>query len=184
MFSPGEVIELFTSKKGNQIEFRFPTMADVEKLRDYINELSLEDTFITLNGEQYSFEEERKVVEEWLKKMEAGDQAVVIAFSDDKLIAITDVSRGTRREKHVGTIGISIHKDFRQEGIGTRLMEVMIECGKKMNLRLLLLHVYEPNEHARYVYKKVGFNEVGRVPEGTLFHGEYIDNIIMTKRLD
>lgn len=183
MFESGQVIETFTTREGNDILFKFPSLSDVEKLRNYINELSLEDTFITLSGEQYSVEEEKKVVEEWVDEMSKGDTAVIVGWLEDKVISITQVTRGTRREKHVGTIGISVRKGYREEGIGTRSMELLESFAHQMNLKLLVLHVYQPNDHALYVYEKVGYKEVGRIPKGSLFHGEYIDNIIMVKHL-
>lgn len=183
MFLPGEPISSFISKKGNEVLLRFPSVRDVEEHTHYINKLSLEDTFITLSGEQFTIEEESKIVSEWLENMKNGDKCVIDAFVGDKLVGLLHIDRLTRRNKHVGHLGISVAKDYREEGIGKALLLESIKFAKQMNLRMLELEVYSLNENAIGLYKSVGFVEVGRIPGKTFFHGNYVDQIIMVKNL-
>ena len=45
-------IAKFIAKSGEEIFFRYPTIKDVEQLKNYINQISLEKTFILYQGEQ------------------------------------------------------------------------------------------------------------------------------------
>ena len=183
MFTPGTIISEFTSKKGKKIVFRLPVLDDVPLLTQYVNTISDEDTFVTLSGEHYTEEEEQKVVEEWIMKMSKNDKVVLVGFDGPTLVAIADIDRLARRSKHVGHLGISIAKDYRDEGIGTKLMETLVELARKMGLQMIELVAYLPNTQAIHVYTKVGFKEVGRIPKKALFHGELIDEVIMLKSL-
>jgi ribosomal protein S18 acetylase RimI-like enzyme len=55
-----------------------------------------------------------------------------------------------------------VHEEFRGQGIGTKaLMHAIHEC-KKMNLHALRLEVTKSNSDAMRLYKKVGFQDLGR----------------------
>jgi len=45
------------------------------------------------------------------------------------------------------------------------------------------LEVFEKNERAIHVYQKMGYKVNGRIPEGVLQNGEYMDVLIMTRKL-
>lgn len=183
MFSPGQHVGTFQSKKENEIIVRFVVSEDAENLLEYINTLSREDTFITLSGEQYTLEEEKKYIQGWIEGMALGTEAALVSYCGDELISIANVHRGVRREKHIGTIGLSIKKEYRGQGIGSRVLKYVCTVSKQMGLRILKLQVYSPNHAAITLYIKEGFKEVGRIPEGALLHNEYVDEIIMVKKL-
>ena len=50
-------------------------------------------------------------------------------------------------------------------------------------LRIITLGVFATNDIAMNMYKKFGFVEFGRLPEGVLHRGNYIDHIYMYKRV-
>ena len=76
-----------------------------------------------------------------------------------------------------------IAKDYRNKGIGTKLMILLADIGKKMGLRMLVLSVFATNPQAFHVYQKVGYQQVARIPQMYYRHGEYVDEIRMAKFL-
>jgi len=52
-----------------------------------------------------------------------------------------------------------------------------------MRLKSVKLEVFENNEPAIALYEKMGYKITGRVPGAILYKGEYIDSLIMTKKL-
>src|SRR3989344_7308432 len=117
-FTPGASIKTFTSKNGREVILRFPKEDDLQQLTDFINEVSKEDTFISLSGEQFTLEEEKKYVDDVLKKMQEGTVAKIVATINNQIVGTADVTRQERRTKTVGIFGITIAKDYRGEGIG------------------------------------------------------------------
>lgn len=63
-------------------------------------------------------------------------------------------------ELHVNNI--AAHPQFRQRGIGSRLMETAIEEGRRRGIAFVLLEVRASNEAAQSLYRKLGFNFVAR----------------------
>lgn len=74
---------------------------------------------------------------------------------------------------------LAVDKEYQHRGIGTLLMEDMINEAKLDNLTALTLEVEENNENAIGLYKKTGFEEEGRRKE---FYKNKKDAIIMWYR--
>ena len=58
-------------------------------------------------------------------------------------------------------MNVVVRKDFRNQGIGTLLLENIINLCKELKLNFLTLEVNEENFSAIHLYKKFGFEEVG-----------------------
>ena len=173
------------TKKGKDILIRYPEIGDLEKLLNFINELSDERTFIRYQGEHETKESE----EEWLKgRLEEIDNKKTVhllAFSDNKLVGATEIHLRDKTEKHLGDFGITVARMFRGEGIGKNLMDLIIkEAIKELSgLRIITLEVFSTNDIAKKLYKKLGFIEYGLLPNGIIRDGKFEDAILMYKNI-
>ena len=82
-------------------------------------------------------------------------------------------------ELHVNNI--AAHPDFRQRGIGARLMQTAIEEGRRRGIAFVLLEVRASNEAAQSLYRKLGFSFVARRRDYYRFPTE--DAFVMKKEL-
>lgn len=182
---PGKIIYRGKTKKGNEIVIRYPLSTDAQKMCNYINILSDEQTFIRFQGEKMSLEEETKYLEIQLKKIILNQVVLLLVFSNDKLIGQSDIVMQDKIEKHIGIFGITLAKDFRGEGIGKLLMNLVLNEAKKNipQLQIIKLGVYANNELAIKIYKKAGFKEFGKLPKGILTPKGYFDHIYMFKNV-
>jgi ribosomal-protein-alanine N-acetyltransferase len=62
-------------------------------------------------------------------------------------------------EAHV--LNICIASDLREQGIGRRLMEFLIEQARKMGMQDMFLEVRPSNPSAIHLYESIGFARVG-----------------------
>ena len=180
---PGKNIKTFINKKGVSILLRFASVEDAPQMTSYINEISKEDTFINFSGEQLSLEEETKYAKGVIEKMLQGNEVKVLAFVGKELVGSADIIRNVRRMNHFGEMAFSIKKEYRGTGIGHEMMQILIDIAKQLGLRYLELSVFANNIAGHNLYKKVGFKEVGRIPEKFSYRGSYEDAIIMVKKL-
>lgn len=82
--------------------------------------------------------------------------------------------------KHVAELNIAVHKGFQKKGIGTQLLEYLIDWAKKSPIiEKIQLNVRASNTHAISLYKKLGFEEEGRLKNQVKVNDRYIDDIIM-----
>jgi ribosomal-protein-alanine N-acetyltransferase len=63
-------------------------------------------------------------------------------------------------ELHVNNI--ASHPDYRKVGIGQNLMETAIDEGRMRGVSFVLLEVRASNETAQSLYRRLGFNFIGR----------------------
>lgn len=169
------------TKSGDDYVIRDVEMRDVSGLVEYINTLSNEQTYILLQGEQKTIEEEKSYVEDLLSKMSKNLIVALVVESKGKIIGHTTFGMRTRVESHVGSIGISLSSDYRDQGIGRILLSKLIEIGKQklQGLKIIELGVFGNNERAIHLYQSLGFIKYGVLPKGINHKGQFIDHIFM-----
>lgn len=77
---------------------------------------------------------------------------------------------------------VAVHPDFRCSGYGSILIDKLVETAKKLKLELLTLEVRAGNIPAQHLYKKYGFEILGKRPRYYADNKE--DALIMTKTLN
>ncbi len=171
------------TKNGKPIIIRYPVKSDVKAMLEYINKLSQERTFIRMQGEIITFTEEKKYLEKLLKKIRNKQTIQLLVFDREKLVGVSDINMQEKIEKHVGLFGITVAKEFRREGIGSLLMDLIFNEAIKniSDLEIIKLGCFSNNTLALKMYKKFGFKEYGRLPNGIKLHDKYVDHIYMYK---
>ncbi|MCL1842589.1 MAG: GNAT family N-acetyltransferase [Defluviitaleaceae bacterium] len=78
-------------------------------------------------------------------------------------------------------LGIFIgEEEYRGKSYGAEAVLLILEYGfKTLNLNNIMLTVHADNYTAIACYEKVGFREVGRLPEWVFKDGQYIDKLYM-----
>lgn len=183
---PGKIVFRGTTKKGKDIIVRHPTRKDVSVMRNYMNTLSKEKTFIRFQGEQVSFKDEKKYLDSFLRQMSKNEAVKLLVFSKKELAAVADIKLEDKISSHVGNFGITVAKGFRNEGVGKLLMRLVLdEAGKNMKkLKIVSLGVFATNPVAQRMYKKrFGFREYGRLPRGIKHRGKFTDQIFLYKMI-
>lgn len=176
-------LKSFESKKGNTITFRHPEEGDVDILLDFINALIDEDIYIQLHGKHVTREHEEEYVKNSVSDLKAKNAVHVLAFHNNVLVGNASIIKGKHRHEHIGLFGIALAKDYRGEGIGEKLTEYVLSQVSSINIQMVELKVYHPNDAAINLYKKLGFKEIGRFPGGAKYKDDYIDEIWMVKEL-
>ena len=179
----GRILKVFKAKDGRKVTLRAPRWDDLDDLLDMINSLVEEGAEIMMDQKQ-TRDEELNWLARNLSDQEKKERTYVAAEVDGKLIANSQVSRfGAGRQSHVGLLGIAIRDGYRNIGIGTQMMETLLDEGKKMGIKVLILDMFATNKRAKHVYEKMGFREVGRIPKKIFKDSKYIDEILMTLEL-
>lgn len=179
----GKIVFKGHSKGGKEIVIRYPNKNDVQLMWEYINKISKERTFISYQGEEVSLEEEEKFLNSQLEKIAKNLAILLLVICGEKVIGISGIDMKSRIEKHIGVFGISIAKDFRGEGIGSQLMQLVISEAEKNipQLEIITLGIFSNNDLAKQMYKKFGFVEYGILPRGIKLEKGYADGVYMYK---
>lgn len=91
--------------------------------------------------------------------------------------------QGYKKFAHNCLLTIIVDQQYRNKGIGTKLIEGLFTLGKeKFNLEILHLEVYETNP-AISLYERMGFTPFGRHKNFIKDEGRYIGKIFMQRQL-
>lgn len=109
----------------------------------------------------------------------------LVAEIDGRVVGQLRCTGYRRREfRHVASLDIAIHRDFRGQGIGTLLMKETVNWAVSTgSIKRLELSVYTSNEVALRLYKKTGFEVEGLRKKGLCHRGKYVDYFTMAKLL-
>ena len=179
-------MEPITSKSGKMISLRQIDSADANLMFDYITEIGLEDTFIFINPDSMeTFESEEKYVQHCVNQVANKKMVKLLAFNGELLVGVADICKLDKRQQHLGRFGITLRKPYRGEGIGKALVLRTIDLAKRdLGISKVILGCFANNQIGLSLYKSLGFEEYGRMPEGVLYKGEYIDEVLMYKDLN
>jgi RimJ/RimL family protein N-acetyltransferase len=175
----------YTLKNGKSVVIRQPTLDDESAYIDYISLIFQDDQFfLTTHEESQAFRTPEKVRERITKSQDPSQGILLMAWDGNKAISMADLTRGIKkRNGHVGSLGISILPEYRGLGLGTAIIEHLIEWAQKdALLEKLTLSVYTDNLPAIKLYQKLDFQEEGRQKrEMKNADGSYKDLILMSK---
>jgi putative acetyltransferase len=86
------------------------------------------------------------------------------------------------RVRHAGTIGMAVRDDWQGRGVGTSLMEAVLDLADNwLNLSRIELQVYADNSAAVALYKRFGFEIEGTHRCYAFRDGEYVDAYSMAR---
>jgi RimJ/RimL family protein N-acetyltransferase len=180
--SPGTVLYVFDAKDGREVILRTPKWDDIDDALDFINSLVEEDAMILMKTKK-TREEEIDWLANNLKRLEKGQFIMVCAEVDGKMVGVCEIEPMFGKMSHTGNLGISVKKGYRDIGIGLDLMKEAEKHAIHKGLKTVCLEVFEGNDRAIHVYEKMGYEVTGRKPGAVLHKGEYIDSIVMTRKL-
>jgi len=122
----------------------------------------------------------------WKKRLtDAGDEMVaLVACVEGEVVAMAGLHLYTKspRRKHVGYIGMAVHDKWQSKGVGTALINALIDLADNwLNLARLELNVWTDNEPALRLYKKLGFEIEGTQKKFAFRDGAYVDAYAMAR---
>ena len=125
-------------------------------------------------------EEEELIKEKIINR--GKNQYWYVAEENGKVIGLGILmNHGNLRKKHVGVITLMVNSDYQNKGVGSLLMDKLINLSESLNIIRLELCVFRDNYKAINLYKKFGFKEEGIKVKSALKNGEYIDEIMMAR---
>ncbi|MDD3194003.1 MAG: GNAT family N-acetyltransferase [Oscillospiraceae bacterium] len=86
------------------------------------------------------------------------------------------------RTRHVGAVGIMVHRDWQGRGVGTQLMETVLDMADNwLMLVRVELTAFVDNAPAIRLYEKMGFVIEGRSRAAAIRQGKYEDEYLMAR---
>jgi RimJ/RimL family protein N-acetyltransferase len=184
----GQIYKQFTAKNGKTVTLRAIRWEDLDQCLEFANHLVEErqadpDFGIILDKKQ-TLETEASWLADKLASIELGNQVRVVAEAEGKFVGNSEVVRGQSSDEfHHCKLGITVLKEYRTQGIGLQMMNILVDQSRREGLKTIELEVFANNPRAVHVYEKVGFKQVGRIPKKIFRKGRIMDIIVMAIEL-
>ena len=178
VFAPTEIM----LKDGAQVCLRSPEVVDAPRLLEYLDAVRRETDYLQMSPADPlpSLEWERQ----WIASIRAGSGVQIVAeCKAGEVIALCRVSGGEQlKVRHRGEVAISTRAAWANRGLGTALMQQLIEWAEASDdINILTLSLHHDNTRASRVYTKLGFTQDGIRPRTVKRPDGYADEVMMSR---
>ena len=165
---------------GQILSIREALRQDATRLIQYLEKIPYDSEFLTFGPGELTLsvdEEEKMIVENY----QAPNKVTLVVEVDNKIIGCLNFRGGPRpRNEHAGEFGVSVLKEYWGQGIGSAMIQEMIEWAKATKVvRKINLLVRIDNTRAVHIYEKLGFMREGVISRGVFISGQFYDYIHM-----
>ena len=161
------------------ITYRRATPSDAEELISYLRTVGDETDNLSFDGKTFNISVEKEA--RFITKFQNDKAGVMLlALDGERIVANASLERNrVARYNHRAELSINILREYWGQGIGKRLMEMLLDFAEKTEIEQLYLDVRADNERAISLYRRFGFASVGTFPDYFLIDGKYFDAEIM-----
>jgi len=167
-------------KNGCELTIRKAVKEDAKNLLDYLNIVGGESDNLLFGAGGFGITVEQE--ERFIESMQTSQtSALFVGLINDKIVSVGNISAHAReRISHNCDIAVSVRKAFWGAGIGTCLMNELIDFAKQTNkLEIVHLGVRSDNTRAIALYERLGFQKIGSYPGFFKIDGKFYDEVLM-----
>jgi RimJ/RimL family protein N-acetyltransferase len=168
-------------RDGAKVHLRPQKKTDIAMMKSMFQSLSV-------NSKQFlTGEITGETIEEWIAILDYEKVLPIMALIKDSngqqriICGATLEFHQSDATKHKTNLGITVHDDYQNRGLGTIVTLHMIDIARMMGLKKVYLKVHTDNKRAIHVYKKCGFHIEGKLAMDfwNFITGEYGDEYQM-----
>lgn len=172
-------------KNGKTAILRSPIKKDAQAMIDYLNIIGGESDFITFGKNEFSMSVEAE--QDYIERINSMNNSKnILIIIENEIVGIASITSVQKeRMKHNGTLGISIRKKYWGIGLGSEIMNYLIDWAKsnKITKKINLL-VREDNIRGVKLYEKFGFEKEGLLKKDMCINDIYYNTIAMGLYID
>ncbi len=152
--------------------------ADVERMVELYALVADEGRWIGAEGPV----DRDDVRQRWAHRLASGDGVHLVAVADGVVVGQVTAELAPYG---VASLGMLVDRDWRRRGVGTALVQAAVEAARARGCHKVSLQVWPHNDAARALYRKLGFEDEGRlVRHYRRRNGETWDVVVMGLALD
>lgn len=144
--------DIVTLKDGVSVLLRPMTIEDKQRLIDLFAPISNEDLRYLRNNVR-----DPAVVEGWFDDLDYNRVLPLIALVKDQVVGQATLHFRSGPERHIGEVRIFLAKNFRRRGLGTRMLNTLIDLARRQDLDSLLAEVVADQSNVIKAFQNLGF---------------------------
>jgi L-amino acid N-acyltransferase YncA len=143
---------IITLRDGVNVQLRPMTQDDCQMVTELFAPIGEEDA-------RYLRDEVRDpaVVKSWCQGLDYRRVLPLMAVVSERVVGQATLHFGVGPERHTATVRIFLSKDFRRRGLGTKMIETLIELARKQDLQILSAEIVADQSKVVKAFQKIGF---------------------------
>lgn len=160
------------------IIIREATAADAAACMEHSRRVGAETENLSFGADGFPISLEGE--KEYIEMMHADPHSVLyVAVRGDEVVGTVSLNGLPRRMSHRAELGITVLMSEWGKGLGSRLMETVIDFAEKSGIEIIELAVRSDNERAIRLYNKHGFESIGEYKSYFKIDEKYADFKLM-----
>lgn len=174
----------YTLRNKQVVKIRETEVKDAALILDFLVEVNKETKFLSREPHEVNMTLDEEI--QYLDKVTKSEHdCMLVVFDENSVVGTIGFhGSGLSRVKHRVSIGMSVLSEFRNLGLGSIMMELIVEKAKEYKKSKIELEVRIDNFNAIRLYEKYGFRNEGVRRRGFIVDGNYVDLIMMGKILE
>ena len=171
-------------KRDFEVEYRGPVKEDAKAIVDFYNVVGGETTYLSFEKDEYPMNYEEQTAD--IDSVNASpNSTMLLVLVDGEIVGIGTISSTHKvKGRHVGELGIVVTQKYQAYGIGTDIMEKLIDfCRNNGVTTKITLVTRRENSNAVKLYERMGFTKEGILTDMDFSEGEYHDLFYMGRRV-
>ncbi len=144
--------QVFTLKDGARVLVRPLTKDDRQALLDLFLPVPLEDKHFMRDDVN-----DPKIVNSWIDDLNYDEIMPLVAVVGSRIVGNATLHFKVGPARHRAEVRIFLARDYRQRGVGSRMIQGLIELAKRRGLYLLEVEVVTDQTHIIKAFQNMGF---------------------------
>jgi acetyltransferase len=140
-------------KDGTSILLRPMLPDDQEGLMELFSPVSVEDLHYLQDNVR-----DPAVIENWCKSLDYSQVLPLLAVCRNRLVGQATLHFRKGPKRHVAEVRIFLSKEFRQRGLGNKMLNTLIDFARRQGLRILVAEVVADETKVIKAFQKLGFS--------------------------
>lgn len=171
-------------KNGQELFIREVEATDALEILEYMSAVTAESKNLLREPGEFNMTQEQEEIFIHTTQKSLNSK-MLCGLVNNKIVSVVYFGgRDLIRIKHRASIGMSVLKAYNGIGIGSYMMEAIINNAKELGIKKIDLEVRCDNKNAIGLYKKYGFKQEGIISMGIYVDDKYVNLLIMGKILE
>jgi L-amino acid N-acyltransferase YncA len=144
--------KIATLKDGVNVQMRPMTAEDCQLVTDLFAPVSEEDVRYLRDDVT-----DPAVIQEWCRTLDYRRVLPLMAVVNERAVGQATLHYGHGPERHTAAVRIFLAKDFRRRGLGTRMIETLIELARKQDIHILSAQIVADQSKVIKAFQNIGF---------------------------
>ena len=147
--------QIFTMRDGARVLLRPLASGDRQMLLDFFLPVSIEERRFMRHNIN-----DTELVTSWAENVDYEKIFPIIALIGDRIVGISTLHFNEGTARHRAELRIFLAKDFKRRGLGSKLVQAMVEIARKRNIHMIEVQVIRDLVDVIKAMQKMGFKSV------------------------